>query len=81
MNVRDVAAGVLCIGFPGQTVSDALQAQLAELPVAGLILFARNIESVAQTRTLTDQLRASFGDLAPILATDQEGGRVCRLPS
>lgn len=46
---------------------------------AGYILFARNIESPAQVRALTDDLRALAGhDRLPILI-DQEGGRVARL--
>jgi beta-N-acetylhexosaminidase len=45
----------------------------------GYILFARNCESKAQLRALTDDLRALSGrDDLPILI-DQEGGRVARL--
>ncbi|WP_420409528.1 beta-N-acetylhexosaminidase [Hoeflea sp.] len=45
----------------------------------GFILFARNIESLAQVRDLTDSLRKSIGrPEAPVLI-DQEGGRVQRL--
>lgn len=46
---------------------------------AGALLFARNGESVEEVRALTDALRASSGDLPPIVAIDQEGGRVARL--
>ncbi|MEL6168141.1 MAG: glycoside hydrolase family 3 N-terminal domain-containing protein [Pseudomonadota bacterium] len=45
----------------------------------GFILFARNIESRDQTRTLTAALRDAVGRDAPILI-DQEGGRVSRFP-
>ncbi|MBR9762617.1 MAG: beta-N-acetylhexosaminidase [Rhodobacteraceae bacterium] len=44
----------------------------------GFILFARNIESLDQTRALCDELRQAVGRNAPILV-DQEGGRVQRL--
>ncbi|WP_417622724.1 beta-N-acetylhexosaminidase [Parasphingorhabdus sp.] len=46
---------------------------------AGYIIFGRNIESKAQLRTLTDELRAIHGrdDLAILI--DQEGGRVARM--
>lgn len=46
---------------------------------AGYILFGRNIETPAQVRELTDELRAVHGrdDLAILI--DQEGGRVARL--
>jgi beta-N-acetylhexosaminidase len=44
----------------------------------GFILFARNIETPAQLRRLTSDLREAVGRDAPILI-DQEGGRVQRL--
>jgi len=44
----------------------------------GFILFARNVETPAQVRRLTADLRASVGRDAPVLV-DQEGGRVQRL--
>lgn len=47
------------------------------LQPAGFILFTRNIVSAGQTRRLTDSLRALFYE-DPILAIDQEGGRVTR---
>ena len=44
----------------------------------GFILFSRNIESKAQVKLLTMELRESVGRNAPILI-DQEGGRVSRV--
>ncbi len=44
----------------------------------GFILFARNVDSPAQLRALTAELRAAVGRDAPILI-DQEGGRVQRM--
>ncbi|MCZ4261177.1 beta-N-acetylhexosaminidase [Limimaricola sp. G21655-S1] len=44
----------------------------------GFILFARNVESPAQLRRLTAELRNAVGREAPILI-DQEGGRVQRM--
>ena len=46
----------------------------------GFILFSRNIESKAQVKRLTKELRESVGRNAPILI-DQEGGRVQRMRS
>jgi beta-N-acetylhexosaminidase len=48
-----------------------------KLRPAGYVLFTRNIVSAAQTRSLTDDLRALSHDM-PIIAIDQEGGRVTR---
>ncbi|MEM6608024.1 MAG: glycoside hydrolase family 3 N-terminal domain-containing protein [Pseudomonadota bacterium] len=44
----------------------------------GFILFARNVETPAQLRRLTGDLREAVGRNAPVLI-DQEGGRVQRL--
>jgi beta-N-acetylhexosaminidase len=76
-DLRALAAGVLCVGFEGTRIQPEFEAQLRQTPFAGLILFARNIESLAQTRALTDSIREILPD--PIIAIDQEGGRVARL--
>ncbi len=51
------------------------------LQPAGYILFSRNIESVDQTRHLTDELRGRSTGFQPVIAIDQEGGRVIRTAS
>jgi beta-N-acetylhexosaminidase len=45
-----------------------------------VILFARNVEDAASTRALVDAAGAALsGTLPPLVAVDQEGGRVARL--
>lgn len=62
----------------GGTWLTAEDRQLLRQPeVAGLILFARNIECPRQVRELSMAIRAVRPDL--LLAVDQEGGRVQRL--
>lgn len=78
MNVRDLAAGVICVGFDGLHVDDGLRDRLQSARLAGVILFARNVVSVEQTRALTDELRTCF-ETTPVLGIDQEGGRVARI--
>jgi len=63
----ELAAGVIVTGASG-----------ARLPFAGYILFADDVASVEPARALTDTLRARSA-LAPIVAIDQEGGRIMRL--
>jgi beta-N-acetylhexosaminidase len=78
LNDLDLAAGVIVTGFTGTQLDPELRAALRRVPFAGYILFTRNCESLEQTRALTDALRAGIAP-PPIVAIDQEGGRVMRL--
>jgi beta-N-acetylhexosaminidase len=72
-----IAAGLLMIGFPGQSVP-AGTVDLVARGVRGFILFARNLGEAEQVISLNAQLRALAGDDA-LIAIDHEGGRVNRL--
>jgi len=68
----------LMIGLPGGELDDVTVERVRRLAPGGVILFARNLDSAAQTTALLGQLR----DLVPhplLCALDQEGGRVSRL--
>ena len=78
MNALELASGVIVTGFTGTSLSADELAALQRVPFAGYILFARNLDDVAQVRALTDTLRAKT-PVSPIVAIDQEGGRVMRL--
>ena len=67
----------MCAGFSGTSVDGALAQRLGDLALAGAILFAHNTQTLDRTRELTAQLRSVLDH--PILAIDQEGGRVMRL--
>lgn len=67
----------LLLGVKGVELTDQERDSFKRLRPGGFILFSRNIESPEQTRALTDELRA-FDSLDPIIAIDQEGGRVSR---
>jgi beta-N-acetylhexosaminidase len=67
------------LGCGGTALSADERALFVEAQPFGFILFARNIESPEQVRTLVRELRATVGRAdAPVLI-DQEGGRVQRL--
>jgi len=68
---------LLMLGIAGPELSSEEAARFRRLQPAGYILFTRNIVSPQQTRKLTDALRDLSLD-TPILAIDQEGGRVTR---
>lgn len=68
----------LVIGFGGTDVPPVIREALAAGQLGGLILFKRNIESPAQVHELCSSLETP-PELPPMLAIDQEGGRVARL--
>jgi beta-N-acetylhexosaminidase len=69
---------VLVIGFQGTDVPTAIRRSLASGELGGLIFFARNIESAAQLHEISRSLEYP-AEQPPLLAIDQEGGRVARL--
>lgn len=78
---RPVGQGPLMFGFEGKAVPTRLSRWLREGPVAGVVLFSRNVESPRQLRDLCREIRSAAGNKrpAPLVAIDQEGGRVTRL--
>ena len=66
-------------GLSGLTLTAAERAFFADADPAGYILFGRNVESRAQLRALTDELRALHGRARTFICIDQEGGRVARM--
>jgi beta-N-acetylhexosaminidase len=69
--------GSLMVDIAGTWLTAEDRHLLRQPEVAGLIIFARNIDSPRQVRELCASIRAVRPDL--ILAVDQEGGRVQRL--
>lgn len=65
-------------GFDGTAVTKPLKNLIRKFHLGGVILFARNIESPAQVRSLIARIQK----LAPhplFVGVDQEGGRVARM--
>ncbi|MGM0984031.1 MAG: beta-N-acetylhexosaminidase [Pseudomonadota bacterium] len=69
--------GPVMLDLEGQSLTPEERELLVCPEVGGVILFARNIASAGQVRTLCDEIRRVRPDL--LLAVDQEGGRVQRL--
>ena len=69
--------GPLMLDLEGSEFSHQDIRRLQHPATGGVILFSRNIKSVAQVRELTQSIRAVRPEL--ILAIDQEGGRVQRI--
>jgi beta-N-acetylhexosaminidase len=66
-------------GLSGLTLTADERAFFADSDPAGYILFGRNVESRAQVRALTDELRSIHGRDRTFICIDQEGGRVARM--
>jgi beta-N-acetylhexosaminidase len=67
------------VGIPGRELDDATARLLARHPPGGVVLFARNVGSAEELRSLVAALRALLPEA--LLAIDAEGGRVDRLRS
>src|SRR5688500_18045731 len=72
-----LARGPVMLGVEALELTASDLERLVHPLVGGVILFARNFESVAQLDALTAQIR-SVRDPAPVIAVDHEGGRVQR---
>ena len=68
------------LGFDGAAVSPEWAELQARYKPGGMILFARNLEDPAQIIELTNGLQARSPHSPLLIAIDQEGGRVSRLP-
>lgn len=72
----DVGA-LLAVGVPGPDIDAATRAELEDLQPGCIVLFRRNVVDPPQLRDLTGALHGLAS--RPLVAIDQEGGRVARL--
>jgi beta-N-acetylhexosaminidase len=80
MTVREQIGQLFMVGFLGSSVSNDLATFIREYKPGGVILFSRNLESVAQIIELTNHLQRLSPHSPLLISIDQEGGRVSRLP-
>jgi beta-N-acetylhexosaminidase len=66
-------------GLSGPALTADERAFFRDADPAGYILFGRNVETPAQLRALTDDLRSIHGRERLFICIDQEGGRVARM--
>lgn len=66
------------VGFDGATVDDAPLDALRAFAPGTIVLFARNVGTLEALRELIAALRG-ISDPPPLIAIDQEGGRVARI--
>ncbi|HEX2732325.1 MAG TPA: beta-N-acetylhexosaminidase [Polyangiaceae bacterium] len=76
----ELAGQLLVAGFTGTELPASIERALRARALGGVILFTRNLPSVAAAWGLCQGVvGASDEDFPPFIAIDQEGGRVARL--
>ena len=78
-HIKQAAGNALILSLAGPSLSAAEERFLREAAPVGIVLFKRNIESLRSLELLCADLRRI--DHLRIIAVDEEGGRVRRLPS
>lgn len=81
MTLREQIGQLFMMGFMGPTVSKELASFMKAYTPGGVIFFRRNLESVQQIVDLTNGLQKLSPASPLLIAIDQEGGRVSRLPA
>jgi beta-N-acetylhexosaminidase len=71
-------AQMVMVGFTGTTVPESIKTDLTMRGLGGVILFASNITSPSQVKSLTTNLQSNATSHL-LIAVDQEGGKVARL--
>lgn len=80
--IQDRPQPFLMAGFEGKSLPPRTRERLRDGSIGGVVLFSRNVEEPAQVRELCREIRAAAGSRPPpLVAIDQEGGRVRRLLS
>jgi beta-N-acetylhexosaminidase len=77
---RKLAGRAVIAGFDGTSLPEDVAALLGRGALGGIVLFKRNVASVQQVAALIAAARsAAPRGREPVVAVDQEGGRVARL--
>ncbi len=81
MTLAEKAGQVVVCGLDGYSVDSTFTSLMEDYKVGGVILFSKNIESSSQLAELTNSIK-NLGnpDIPPIIAIDEEGGQVSRMP-
>ena len=77
--MRRKISALIMTGFEGGSLSPFLERAVRETAVGGVIFLKRNVESPGQLSALCREIRRLSPHRPPLLAIDQEGGRVTRV--
>ncbi|TCM96498.1 beta-N-acetylhexosaminidase [Paenibacillus sp. BK033] len=84
MSLTEKIGQMVLVGMDGTEIQPEISKLIKDNHIGGIILYSNNIESPSQTIKLVNDLkqinRNNGAKLPLLLSTDQEGGRVSRLP-
>ncbi|HEY4485816.1 MAG TPA: beta-N-acetylhexosaminidase [Nitrospiria bacterium] len=80
MILKEKIGQLFMMGFHGVTPSKAVRRLIRDFHIGGVILFSRNLKNPGQTAALCNALQGLPAKMPLLIAIDQEGGRVSRLP-
>jgi beta-N-acetylhexosaminidase len=78
--LRKKLGQTIMVGLTGDGVGAAERTLYKDYPFGGFIFFRHNLEEPVQILSLCRALWETSGENPPLIAIDQEGGRVHRLP-
>jgi len=78
--LREKIGQMMVVGIEGEALTFEERAIIEEYSFGGFILFSRNCCEAKQILSLCRALWETGAELPPLIAIDQEGGRVHRLP-
>ena len=82
MTPNEKIGQLLLVGCDAPVIDRDLRTMLEQWRVGGVILYQQNLSTPDQIRALTTAIRAAArGPVPPIIATDEEGGFVHRVPT
>ena len=82
MSLAEKAGQVVICELKGYEIDSDVTSLIQDSKVGGVILFAKNIKDSTQLATITNSIKnLSNPEIPPIIAIDEEGGMVTRMPS
>jgi beta-N-acetylhexosaminidase len=79
LSLVELCGQLIVGGFSGEVLPEGYRAALSERRRGGAVLFSRNIANPVQVADLNEAMIDAGGEFPPLIAVDQEGGRVARL--
>ena len=80
MTLKEKIGQLFMFGFEGIRPSRTIDNLIRLGHIGGIILFSRNLKTPQQIANLTNDLQSRAPKIPLLMAIDQEGGRVSRLP-